>query len=258
MEVHHHAHTARKKWTHYFWEFLMLFLAVFCGFLAENIREHTVEHQRAKELAKTLYKETVADSISIQQKIASRGTKEQESVYFINYVKDSSLTTLSPRFFPAFSWTFIQTQRIMFEPGDGILNQLRNSGELRYFKNNELQAKIGKLNVAIADLRARNEREYSFVEMYLRTFSIKHFDFTWYENFTDHGKTDLAEALVQKKQIDYVGKITNLDKFNRQEAQNTASYYLLMLRGTRIGQYSNYVKINHELLEILREEYHFE
>ena len=26
MEVH--AHTPRKKWTHYFWEFLMLFLAV--------------------------------------------------------------------------------------------------------------------------------------------------------------------------------------------------------------------------------------
>jgi hypothetical protein len=34
MEVHAHARTARKKWTHYFWEFLMLFFAVFCGFLA--------------------------------------------------------------------------------------------------------------------------------------------------------------------------------------------------------------------------------
>ena len=35
MEVHAHTHTARKKWTHCFWEFIMLFLAVFCGFLAE-------------------------------------------------------------------------------------------------------------------------------------------------------------------------------------------------------------------------------
>jgi len=43
MEVHAHTHTARKKWTHYFWEFLMLFLAVFCGFLAENQREHMIE-----------------------------------------------------------------------------------------------------------------------------------------------------------------------------------------------------------------------
>ena len=44
MEVHAHTHTARKKWTHYFWEFIMLFLAVFCGFLAENQREHIIEH----------------------------------------------------------------------------------------------------------------------------------------------------------------------------------------------------------------------
>src|SRR5678815_2557115 len=48
MEVHAHTHTPRKKWTHYFWEFLMLFLAVFCGFLAENQREHMIEHQREK------------------------------------------------------------------------------------------------------------------------------------------------------------------------------------------------------------------
>ena len=61
MEVHAHSHlasgethTARKKWTHYFWEFLMLFLAVFCGFLAQNQREHMIEGQREKKYAKSL------------------------------------------------------------------------------------------------------------------------------------------------------------------------------------------------------------
>jgi hypothetical protein len=49
MEVHHHAHTSRKKWTHYFWEFLMLFLAVFCGFLAEYQLEHKIEKERVKK-----------------------------------------------------------------------------------------------------------------------------------------------------------------------------------------------------------------
>jgi len=49
MEVHAHTHTERKKWTHYLWEFLMLFLAVFCGFLAENIREHQIEQAREKQ-----------------------------------------------------------------------------------------------------------------------------------------------------------------------------------------------------------------
>src|SRR6187431_2799983 len=61
MEVHAHTHTARKKWTHYFWEFLMLFLAVFCGFLAENQREHIVEHRREKEFMVTMLSDIRSD-----------------------------------------------------------------------------------------------------------------------------------------------------------------------------------------------------
>ena len=135
MEVHAHTHSPRKKWTHYLWEFLMLFLAVSAGFFVENQREHFIENQRAKQLAKNLYKEIFADSIALQEKIAIRTVKEKECVFFIDYVKDSSLTTLSARFYPAFTWAFLQSAQLLFEPNDGILNQLRNSGELRYFES---------------------------------------------------------------------------------------------------------------------------
>ncbi|MBL7723933.1 MAG: hypothetical protein JNK27_07275 [Chitinophagaceae bacterium] len=63
MEVHHHSHTARKKWTHYFWEFLMLFLAVFAGFLAENEREHFIEHKREKKLVKEMVEDLKKDTV---------------------------------------------------------------------------------------------------------------------------------------------------------------------------------------------------
>ena len=66
MEVHAHTHTARKKWTHYLWEFLMLFLAVFCGFLAENQREHMVEHRRVKESMKGIVENLKYDTIRCQ------------------------------------------------------------------------------------------------------------------------------------------------------------------------------------------------
>jgi len=62
MEVHAHAHTARKKWTHYFWEFLMLFFAVFCGFLAENQREHFIEHRREKEFMASMLNDIRTDT----------------------------------------------------------------------------------------------------------------------------------------------------------------------------------------------------
>jgi hypothetical protein len=258
MEVHAHSHTERKKWTHYFWEFLMLFLAVFCGFLAENFREHQVEYERAKGLAKNLYKEIYADSIAIQQKLAIRNKKEEECIYFINYVKDSNLINLSPHFYSAFTWAFIQTAQLMFDPNDGIMNQLRNSGELRYFKNSEFQSAIGNLSVMIANVRSRNEREYSYVEFYLRPFTLKHYDFNWYDTLTQHGNLSLLAALNRKINSPIAGRIVNADKFNRQEAQNIAYYYLLMLRSTRQAYYLQYVNGNHQLLEILRKEYHIE
>ena len=75
MEVHAHTHTARKKWTHYLWEFLMLFLAVFCGFLAENQREHMIEHQREITYMNSLTTDLKEDTATIRYVISFCITK---------------------------------------------------------------------------------------------------------------------------------------------------------------------------------------
>ena len=65
MEVHHHTHPGhhKKKLTDYFWEFLMLFLAVFCGFLAEYQLEHKIEKDRELQFIQSL-KIDLQDDIS--------------------------------------------------------------------------------------------------------------------------------------------------------------------------------------------------
>ncbi|MFZ1262555.1 MAG: hypothetical protein WAT34_03520, partial [Chitinophagaceae bacterium] len=75
MEVHAHSHTERKKWTHYFWEFLMLFLAVFCGFLAENQREHMIEHQREKKYIQSLVSDLYADITRLTSIVQQRNER---------------------------------------------------------------------------------------------------------------------------------------------------------------------------------------
>src|SRR5262245_40833103 len=65
MEVHHHSHSQRKKWTHYFWEFLMLFLAVNLGFFVENKREHYIERLRVKEFAQSLASDIARDTANL-------------------------------------------------------------------------------------------------------------------------------------------------------------------------------------------------
>jgi hypothetical protein len=70
MEVHAHTHTPRKKWTHYFWEFLMLFLAVFCGFLAEYQLEHKIEKDREKQFIQNLLDDLKEDTAVLQANVS--------------------------------------------------------------------------------------------------------------------------------------------------------------------------------------------
>src|SRR6187402_2087010 len=66
MEVHHHAHhEGKKNWKSYIWEFLMLFLAVFCGFLAEYQLEHVIEQNREKQFIKLMIADLESDSLEI-------------------------------------------------------------------------------------------------------------------------------------------------------------------------------------------------
>ena len=78
MEIHaRHSHEVPgKKWTHYLFEFLMLFLAVFCGFLAENQREHMVERRREKDYMINMLEDIKADTANLNRIINSRTTKD--------------------------------------------------------------------------------------------------------------------------------------------------------------------------------------
>src|SRR6476620_4510143 len=78
MDVHHHTSTSHKKWTHYLWEFLMLFLAVFCGFLAENIREASVEKHREKQFIQSYIEDLRSDTAQIRQVLSFRELKQEK------------------------------------------------------------------------------------------------------------------------------------------------------------------------------------
>jgi len=78
MDVHTHTHTPRKKFTHYLWEFLMLFLAVFCGFLAEYQLEHFIEKQREKKFALLLYEDFKKDTVFLNNVIHVKATRVEE------------------------------------------------------------------------------------------------------------------------------------------------------------------------------------
>jgi len=258
MEVHAHSHTARKKWTHYFWEFLMLFLAVFCGFLAEYQLEHIIEHQREKEYARALYDELYADSIVFANKIKGRLGKEKDCDYLVSYIRDSSLTNLPKDFYPAYTVVMYLITSYTFEPKDGVLNQLKGSGSLRYFKSPYLQKLFGDISVYINNVRDRNDQEYQYFASPIKQFDLKHYDFGWMNELRKQDENGYNMDLIARYRAgDTLIKadILNLASFDRGEVINMILFYKQMLVSTRTLAMKDYMTANQKLLKELRTEY---
>jgi len=258
MEVHAHTHTPRKKWTHYFWEFLMLFLAVFAGFLAEYQLEHKIERDRAKELAASFYDELEADSVILHTVMNNRNRKNKSLIYLKKYFLDSNMVNCSRDFAINFCYGFATYSPSIFEPKDAILEQLKNSGSLRYFKNSELQRLIGQLVVTIMSLRSRNEIELAFSMNRLLPFLIEHNDQKWYDQLGVDGSSFLLDIL---KTYETSGRVipfefNKAENFDRSAASNLVGVYQIIFKGSQFRQYVDYQKLNHELLDVLRKEYH--
>jgi hypothetical protein len=83
MEVHSHPHTERKRLAHYFFEFFMLFLAIFCGFIAENWREHMVEKERGRQYIQSFYADLKKDT-SVMSAIIEI---ESEKIRFLSHLE---------------------------------------------------------------------------------------------------------------------------------------------------------------------------
>ena len=263
MEVHSHTHSEnsslhKKKWKHYLWEFLMLFLAVTLGFFVENQRDHYIEHQREIEFAKMLYTELSDDSVVAASKLNIRLKKENDMDYLNNFFRDSSLTSLPHDFYPAYTTSAYLANTYSFEPKDGILSQLRNSGSLRYFKNTTMQKLFGEISVCINNMRYRNDQEYQFFASPIKPFLLKHYDFRWLDQLRKENTSPNLLDLIndyRKGNRTIEGKILNISSFDRSEACNMILFYKQMLVSTRTLQLNNYIITNHKILQVLREIY---
>ena len=203
MEVHAHSHTARQKWTHYFWEFLMLFLAVTLGFFVENQREHYIEHQREKKYALQLYKDLKFDTLVFSDLSGSmiKGLKLYDSASLLFQKKvtftDDEFVRLSRRLLKSYDPTNIST----------TFNQMKSSGSLRYIRNDELSAELSNY---YDNHIPRLQTYFNYINEKLHTqiepFFAKHFDLS-----VTHFYADLEHELSLPANLQYYDRSENSD-----------------------------------------------
>ena len=139
MEVHAHTHTPRKKWTHYFWEFLMLFLAVFCGFLAEYQLEHQIEKDREKQYIQSLLEDLREDTLVLDDNILEFNAHLKRNDTLIQLLNSpdiknhgSDLYYLGRR----------ASRSVRLAIHDATIQQLKNSGGMRLIRNQKVSKAV--------------------------------------------------------------------------------------------------------------------
>ena len=162
MVVHAHTLTARKKWTHYFWEFLMLFLAVFCGFLAENFREHTIEQQREKKYIRSMIEDLKTDTIYLAAETAGRKQNRKMVDTLIHLLSQETRSEFEQQHMYYLARICISRIELP-QINDRTYDQMKSSGNLRlihkekiadsisryYFNAKEIQVNINQTQMRI-------------------------------------------------------------------------------------------------------------
>ena len=257
MEVHAHAHSERKKWTHYFWEFLMLFLAVFCGFLAENEREHIVEAHRAKEYAKSLLNDLKEDTVELQSGIGHLN-------FLISAIDSivSSNSSIPDKSSVPGKFYYYSRLTSFYYPIDwnsSTLNQLVQSGNLRYFKNKELVNQINKYYALQNNISGQGENDDALREK-LREVRNQILDDKYYSGFATivfseevkgHIPTALIDSLMKRQLPLQEGAVKYLPQF-----LNYLSDRRERLKSYTEKSYPNAKAKAGEIIKALIDEYH--
>jgi len=172
MEVHAHSHTERKKFTHYLWEFLMLFLAVTLGFFVENQREHMIEHKREKQFMVSL-REDLTEDIGILSKQIADGDIDiiqMDSLMF--YLNNTISKNQNSRIY---FWGRLASRHAIFNYNNRTIDQMRNSGAFRLIQKQQVSNRIMgyyrqiKLLEMLEGIEKEEEHEY-------RKLAVKVFD----------------------------------------------------------------------------------
>ncbi len=174
MEVHHHSghHEGTKTFKDYFQEFLMIFLAVTMGFLAENVREYITDNHHVAELAGQLKEDLINDTTNIEKLVSSLEVQmgKTDSLYML-------LTA------PGKNKDFIRIQELIkgsdnmniFYPSTGAISTIKTELHLKKFVKTKLASHIDNYEKKINVLHELENRDIEYMGRILETFMSKHF-----------------------------------------------------------------------------------
>lgn len=263
MEIHHHAHhEGKRNWKSYAWEFLMLFLAVFCGFLAEYQLEHRIEKERVKkymhDMVVNLKQDTLRvndalnanveigkglDSLRAEIALAIRGKANNKRIYRLWMVYSSVNGVLHNK---------------------SALKQLENSGQLRLVNNDELVNDIHQYydrKIVAAEVQWES---LSFAGQKTNDIWNEVLDMSYFDKMlkieTDFGESNAETEAIFKETYDSLPENVLLLHTDPKKIQ--ILYNLIANQENQLKGYNAFLRWANDdakkLIKRIQEEYHFQ
>ena len=246
MEIHHHGHVHHKsKWKEYLFQFFMLFLAVFCGYLAEYNLEQRIERHREHQYIKSLVNDLKADTANAASVIRS---------FRENTVSWDTLMISYTDFLKGNSEVFLRNLTSLdgfedFHVTDGTMQQLKNSGGLRLIRNVEMRDSILRYDIVAKDVLQQGEW---MTQVFIQRGEIE-------RKFFDKIKFD---SLVQLHGDDFAYKNAGYI-FTSRDRQQQVEYYTTLKSNIVNFKYwirklSTFKDHGQRLIELLEKKYHLD
>ncbi len=154
MEVHHHPKVEKKNFKEYFFEFVMIFLAVTLGFFAESLREHVNDNSKEHEYINALKKDLATDTVNLSTWMQAFNSRINEYDLLISMLRDPQHIADGAKLYYT---SRITTRGTVFEDNNNTMIQLNISGNFRLIRHKAAAEKIVAYQNDIDDYKRINE-----------------------------------------------------------------------------------------------------
>lgn len=228
----------KKNWKSYFREFFMLFLAVFCGFLAENYRESLSVQKIEKEYILSLIEDLKTDTTNLRGYISFRKEKSVLMDSLAGMILSEERSLLGNQIY------FLARQVFNDQPffySDGTIQQLKNAGNLRLISKrnvaNELLAYEKRVKVLEEWDDNDNRTKSTFREMGGRVFHSEELNATMDSEMRFVMPTtnpqlitaDFGDINEIAFQIHYLSKMTKGNSLRAESLKSDAGHLLELI-----------------------------
>lgn len=242
-------------------ELMILFFAVFIGFVVDNYRDEYSEKKNSKELLKSLKIDLEKDVIRFDEFTKLREILIQNVYLFIDDIDERGLLNNDLKqqslFANAiFSWTY-------FNPNVANIEQVIGSGALRYLGNDILKNQIGVIESLSLGINDRQEREQEFFLNYLQPLMHKYYNFKWLNKTyvrrwvkNENSMEEFRRALKNIKRVNPSGKDLMLwdnDIKKKKELINLFENYVFILRSSYVTSFDTYLNELNNTIELIED-----